>query len=69
MRRRRFVTGLLSTSALALASPALRAQQPARPRRVAVLMLYIEQDREGQARARAFRSRRRRAEMMVSEGT
>jgi len=55
MRRRRFVTGLLSTSALALASPALRAQQPARLRRVAVLMLYIEQDREGQARQRLSR--------------
>lgn len=55
MRRRRFVTGLLSMSALALASPRLRAQQPARPRRVAVLMLYAEEDPEGQARARAFR--------------
>jgi putative ABC transport system substrate-binding protein len=34
---------------------ALRAQQPARMRRVAVLMLYAEKDQEGQARATAFR--------------
>jgi putative ABC transport system substrate-binding protein len=54
MRRRRFVTGLLGISALMLASPRLRAQQPARSRRVAVLMLYAEDDPEGQARARAF---------------
>src|SRR5262249_32747708 len=55
MRRRRFVTGLLSISALALVPSRLRAQQPAQPRRVAVLMLYAEADPEGQARARAFR--------------
>jgi putative ABC transport system substrate-binding protein len=55
MRRRRFVVGLLSISALALRLPALRAQQPSRLRRVAVLMLYAEKDPEGQARARAFR--------------
>jgi len=55
MKRRRFVTGLLSISALAAALPALRAQQPSRMRRVAVLMLYAEKDPEGQARARAFR--------------
>jgi len=55
MRRRRFVFGLLSISALALKLPALRAQQPSRLRRVAVLMLYAERDPEGQARARAFR--------------
>jgi putative ABC transport system substrate-binding protein len=55
MRRRRFVFGLLSISALALGLPALRAQQPSRMRRVAVLMLYAEKDPEGQARARAFR--------------
>jgi putative ABC transport system substrate-binding protein len=55
MRRRRFVFGLLSISALAPKLPALRAQQPSRLRRVAVLMLYAEKDAEGQARARAFR--------------
>src|SRR5215470_12123883 len=55
MRRRRFVTGLLAASALALALPALRAQQPSRLRRITVLMLYPEKDPEGQARARAFR--------------
>jgi putative ABC transport system substrate-binding protein len=33
----------------------LRAQQPARLRHVAVLMLYPEKDPEGQVRARAFR--------------
>lgn len=54
MRRRRFVFGLLSISALALGSPALRAQQPSRLPRVAVLMLYAREDPEGQARARAF---------------
>jgi len=55
MRRRRFVFGLLSISALALRLTALRAQQPSRMRRVALLMLYAEKDPEGQARARAFR--------------
>jgi putative ABC transport system substrate-binding protein len=55
MRRRRFVFGLLSISALALDLPVLRAQQPSRLRRVAVLMLYAQKDPEGQARARAFR--------------
>jgi putative ABC transport system substrate-binding protein len=55
MRRRRFVFGLLSISALAPGLPALRAQPPSRLRRVAVLMLYAEKDPQGQARARAFR--------------
>ena len=55
MRRRRFVFGMLSISALAPGLPALRAQQPSRMRRVAVLMLYAEKAPEGQARARAFR--------------
>jgi ABC-type uncharacterized transport system substrate-binding protein len=55
MRRRRFVFGLLSIPALVPGLPALRAQQPSRLRRVAVLMLYAEKDPEGQARARAFR--------------
>jgi putative ABC transport system substrate-binding protein len=54
MRRRRFVFGLLSIPALALGLPALRAQQPSRLRRVAVLMVYAEKDPEGQTRARAF---------------
>jgi putative tryptophan/tyrosine transport system substrate-binding protein len=56
MRRRRFVFGLLSIPALVPGLPALRAQQPSRLRRVAVLMLYAEKDPEGQARARAFRA-------------
>ena len=48
MRRRRFVSGLLSISALVLGLPALRAQQPSRmPERVAVLMLYAEDDSRG----------------------
>jgi putative ABC transport system substrate-binding protein len=55
MRRRRFVFGLLSISAFPLGLSPLRAQQPSRLRRVAVLMLYAEKDPEGQARARAFR--------------
>jgi hypothetical protein len=55
MRRRRFVTGLLGISALMLAPSGLRAQQPAQPKHAAVLMLYAEDDPEGQAHARAFR--------------
>jgi hypothetical protein len=50
MRRRRFVFGLLSISALAPGLPAF-AQQPSRMRRVAVLMLYPEKDPQGQVRA------------------
>jgi putative ABC transport system substrate-binding protein len=55
MKRRQFVTGLLGISALFLRLPASHAEQAARMRRVAVLMLYAEKDPEGQVRAGAFR--------------
>jgi putative ABC transport system substrate-binding protein len=55
MRRRRFIAGLLGMSVPALASSAGWTQQPIRPRRITVLMLYPEKDPEGQTRARAFR--------------
>ncbi len=53
MRRRKFLIVVGTTVAtMALAA---RAQQPVRQRRVAVLMLYAENDPQGQARATAFR--------------
>jgi putative tryptophan/tyrosine transport system substrate-binding protein len=55
MTRRKFMSGLGCTLAVALLPRELRAQAPARTPRVAVLMLYGESDPEGQLRADAFR--------------
>ena len=52
MQRRQLVL-LLSASAIA-GLGGLRAQQPARPRRIGVVMLYPEKDPQGQLRAKAF---------------
>jgi putative tryptophan/tyrosine transport system substrate-binding protein len=54
IRRREFVI-LLAGGAAAAWPPAARAQQSDRVRRIGVLMLYPEDDLEGQLRATAFR--------------
>jgi putative ABC transport system substrate-binding protein len=55
MRRRGFL-GVLG-SALVAWSGAARAQERVRVRRIGVIMIYAEADREGQARLSAFRDR------------
>jgi hypothetical protein len=51
MQRRDFIAGLGAAAAL----PAAARSQPAARRRVAVVMMYAENDPEGQIRAAAFR--------------
>ena len=53
MKRREFITALASTATFACPLVA-HAQQPERVRRIGVLMLYPENDPQGQLRATAF---------------
>ena len=55
MTRRKFISGLGYALATTLLPGELRAQAPGKIPRVAVLMLYAENDREGQLRVEAFR--------------
>jgi putative tryptophan/tyrosine transport system substrate-binding protein len=53
MKRREFITLVGGAAAWPLAA---RAQQPTRMRRIGVIILYPENDPQGQLRATAFRS-------------
>ena len=53
MRRREFI--IVFGGAMATSPFVVRAQQPDRARRIDVLMLYPEDDQQGQLRAATFR--------------
>jgi putative ABC transport system substrate-binding protein len=52
MRRRAFIAGLGGVAAWPFVA---QAQQPERPRRIGVVMAYVENDPNGQAQVTAFR--------------